>query len=658
MSDHPNALPVGYRLNEYEIKGVLGSGGFGVTYKAYDHDLDKTVAIKEYLPLDFAARIGRTTVGPKSDASKDDYDWGLARLLDEARTLARFDHPHINKVLRFIKANGTAYLVLEYIDGDMLSDLLRDKGHFSEAGIRRMLDELLDGLDAVHKAGYVHRDIKPANIMFRRNGSAVLLDFGAARQARGQTVTKVFTASYAPVEQHLNNPVGARSDIYSLGICAYRCLIGGDESVLVDAPNRALLIQQGQAEKDMPPAVVVGKGKYNDGLLKAIDWAMQVDEGDRPQSVGELQAALAGEVEVAATSTAVNTVKKAVKKDSVKSVSVKVSAQTKETEVPMGWVYGVIGLAVLVAVGAGVGLPQYAQWQEEKIAEAEWQRAAEERRQRQIAEAARQRAAEAERQRKNAEAAADYNAWRNVDCGNESSVRAYLQKYPDGIYREVANECQRQIAAADRAEAERQRQIDEAERQRAAEEWRQRQIAGALKAEKDAFSRLVGRDADASAWQVDIAGATDLHIAAAQGWAKLAQWLIDNGANVHARIKSDGKEMGTTLKKRLDLGSGWHRQGQYPLHFALTDDNVAAAKVLIENGANVNAADTHGRISLHTAAWNNNNKMARFLLDNGANANAQNQHDGTPLDNAIFNDHDSMQSLLRRHGGRCNATCP
>ena len=577
MSDHPNALPAGYRLNEYEIKGVLGSGGFGVTYKAYDHDLDKTVAIKEYLPPDFAVRVGRTTVGPKSEASKDDYDWGLVRVLDEARTLARFDHPHINKVHRFIKANGTAYLVLEYIEGDMLSDLLRDKGRFSEAAIRRMLDELLDGLAAVHKAGYVHRDIKPANIIFRRDGSAVLLDFGAARQVRGKTVTKVLTAGYAPVEQHLNNPVGARSDIYSLGICAYRCLIGGDESVLVDAPNRALLIQQGQADKDMPSAVVVGKGKYSDSLLKAIDWAMQVDEGDRPQSVGELQAVLSGEGEVVATALVVKkTKKKAAKKVRAKR-SVKVD-QTKETEVPMGWVYGVIGLAVLVAVGAGVGLPQYAQWQEEKIAEAEWQRAAEEWRQRQIAEAARQRAAEAERQRKNAEAAADYNAWRNVDCGNESSVRAYLHKYPDGIYRGVANQCQRQIAAADRAEAERQRQIDEAERQRAAEEWRQRQIADALKAEKDAFSRLVGRDADASAWQVDIAGATDLHIAAAQGWAKLAQWLIDNGANVHARIKSDGKEMGTTLKKRLDLGSGWHRQGQYPLHFALTDDNVAAAR--------------------------------------------------------------------------------
>ena len=236
MNDYHNALPAGYRLGEYEIQGVLGSGGFGITYKARDCNLGKSVAIKEYLPSDFAVRDGRTTVKPKSNASKDDYDWGLTRFLDEARTLARFDHPHINKVLRYFQDNGTAYLVLEYIEGDMLSDLLKRKGRFNTVGLRRMLDELLDGLDAVHSAGYIHRDVKPANIIFRRDGSAVLLDFGAARQAigkRSQTITSILTPGYAPVEQYLNtiDAMGAWSDLYSLGVVAYRCLLGGDESV-------------------------------------------------------------------------------------------------------------------------------------------------------------------------------------------------------------------------------------------------------------------------------------------------------------------------------------------------------------------------------------------------------------------------------------------
>ena len=231
--------------------------------------------------------------------SKDDYAWGLERFIDEARTLARFDHPHINKVHRYFQDNGTAYLVLEYVEGDMLSDLLKSKGRFNEAGVRRMLDELLDGLDAVHKAGYIHRDIKPANIIFRRDGGAVLLDFGAARQAigqRSQVITSILTPGYAPVEQYLNtiDAMGAWSDLYSLGVVAYRCLVGGDESVIVDAPSRAHFLRKGEADKDMPAAVVVGAGNYSDGLLKAIDWAMQVDEGERPQSVAEMQAALAG----------------------------------------------------------------------------------------------------------------------------------------------------------------------------------------------------------------------------------------------------------------------------------------------------------------------------------------------------------------------------
>ena len=348
MNDHHNALPAGYRLGEYEIQTVLGSGGFGVTYKAYDHNLDKLVAIKEYLPPEFAVRDGRTTVKPKSSASKDDYIWGLDRFLDEARALARFDHPHINRVHRFFKENGTAYLVLEYIDGDMLSELLKSKGRFNEAGVRRMCDELLDGLAAVHQAGYIHRDIKPANIIFRRDGSAVLLDFGAARQAigqRSQMITSILTPGYAPVEQYLNtaDAMGAWSDLYSLGVVAYRCLVGGDESVVIDAPSRAHFLRKGEGDKDMPAAVVVGAGKYGDDLLKAIDWAMRVDEGERPQSVGEMRGALGGdvaaEVEVeteteakveAKTKTKAKTSAK--QKNSVKSVSAKASTQSEKTQ--------------------------------------------------------------------------------------------------------------------------------------------------------------------------------------------------------------------------------------------------------------------------------------------------------------------------------------
>ena len=127
MPDHLHALPTGYKLNEYRLERVLGSGGFGITYYAWDENLNKPVAIKEYLPSDFAVRTDGTSVRPKSGGDAGDYQWGLERFLDEARALARFDHPHLNQVHRFFEAHGTAYLVLDYIDGETLSQMLESR---------------------------------------------------------------------------------------------------------------------------------------------------------------------------------------------------------------------------------------------------------------------------------------------------------------------------------------------------------------------------------------------------------------------------------------------------------------------------------------------------------------------------------------------------
>ena len=272
MPDHFHALPSGYKLNEYRLERVLGSGGFGITYYAWDENLNKPVAIKEYLPSDFAVRADGTSVRPKSDGDAGDYQWGLTRFLDEARALARFDHPHLNQVHRFFEAHGTAYLVLDYIDGETLGQMLNREGKLSEVPLRRLLNELLSGLEEVHSAGYVHRDVKPGNIMFRADGGAVLLDFGAARQvigAKSKSITAILTPGYAPVEQYDQkaDDVGAWSDIYALGMVAYRCVSGIGESGLIDAVTRVRLERKGELEKDMKPAVVVGKGRYADALL-------------------------------------------------------------------------------------------------------------------------------------------------------------------------------------------------------------------------------------------------------------------------------------------------------------------------------------------------------------------------------------------------------
>ena len=299
--DHIHALPSGTLLEEYRLHSVLGAGGFGITYQAEDTHLNKVVAIKEYLPSEFATRTGTRTVVPHSGTQAQDYHWGLTRFLDEARALARFDHPHLNKVHRYFEANGTAYLVLEYIEGETLGDLLDRRGTLPEVELRRLLAEVLGGLAVVHEADYVHRDVKPGNLMLRSaDSSVVLLDFGAARQVVGQrsrSVTSILTPGYAPIEQYgmRVEDVGPWSDIYALGMVAYRCVSGLRDGQLPDAVTRSG--DQRKGGGDWASAVAVGAGRYAESLLRAIDWAVAVNEEDRPQSVAQWQAALSGEVD-------------------------------------------------------------------------------------------------------------------------------------------------------------------------------------------------------------------------------------------------------------------------------------------------------------------------------------------------------------------------
>ena len=229
---HPlHALPQGHRLQEYELVRVLGMGGFGMTYLGFDHNLDKAVALKEYLPSDIATRTADGSVAPQASTFRGDFQWGLERFLDEARTLARFDHRHIIKVHRFFEAHGTAYIVMEYAEGETLSAHLERKGPLTEAELKTILYPLLDGLEVVHQAAFLHRDIKPGNIVLRaEDASPVLLDFGAARQAIGaksRSVTSIVTPGYAPIEQYSSRGrQGPWTDIYALGGVCYRALTG------------------------------------------------------------------------------------------------------------------------------------------------------------------------------------------------------------------------------------------------------------------------------------------------------------------------------------------------------------------------------------------------------------------------------------------------
>ena len=282
-----HALPQGHRLQEYELMRVLGFGGFGMTYLGFDHNLDKAVAIKEYLPSDIATRTADRSVAPQASDFRGDFQWGLERFLDEARTLARFDHRHIIKVYRFFEAHGTAYIVMEYAEGETLSAYLERKGTLSEAELKGILYPLLDGLEVVHEADFLHRDIKPGNIVLRDvDGSPVLLDFGAARQAIGaksRSVTSIVTPGYAPIEQYSSRGrQGPWTDIYALGGVCYRALTG---QVPEDATDR-------MRNDPLVPVSQRCAGRVSGAFLSAIDLALSVDEGDRPQSIAAWRAVL------------------------------------------------------------------------------------------------------------------------------------------------------------------------------------------------------------------------------------------------------------------------------------------------------------------------------------------------------------------------------
>ncbi len=278
------ALPRGYPLNEYRIESTLGIGGFGVTYLATDGNLNVKVAIKEYLPGDVAMRAEDHSVRTRSPDAAEAFNWGRTRFLEESRTLASFRHPNIVRVMRFFEANRTAYMVMEFVAGEPLQEWIKIRRPLPEPAVSGIAAPLLDGLEVVHRAGYLHRDIKPENIFIRRDGSPVLLDFGSARAlSANKDMTTIVSLGYAPFEQyHARGGEGPWTDLYALGAVLYWVVVGERP---VEAPGRAF-------DDPMVPASKAAAASYSAQLLKAIDWALSPKKEARPQSVAELRGVL------------------------------------------------------------------------------------------------------------------------------------------------------------------------------------------------------------------------------------------------------------------------------------------------------------------------------------------------------------------------------
>ena len=291
----PMVLQAGYELHWYRVESVLGKGAFGITYLAHDVNLDRQVAIKEYLPGQFSTRNTDLTVHPTTDAHKEDFEWGLKRFISEAKILTKFEHPNLVRVFNVFEMNNTAYMVMNYEVGKSLQQILKSRKTLNETELMKIIIPLLDGLEVMHEKGFVHRDIKPGNIFIRSDGSPVLLDFGSARQTRAergkemsevqQTVTTLVSPGYAPIEQYSSNSnrQGPWTDIYGLGATLYKAVTGKMPLAAVDRSETIV-----HDNKDCyQPVSNLGEGRYTEQFLAAIDHAMAFKADERPQDVVE-----------------------------------------------------------------------------------------------------------------------------------------------------------------------------------------------------------------------------------------------------------------------------------------------------------------------------------------------------------------------------------
>ena len=291
LGDNPSALRPGTRLGEFELLSVLGIGGFGIVYLAFDHALEREVAVKEYMPASLAGRTETMHVSLRSQGDADTFALGLKSFVNEAKLLARFDHPSLLKVHRFWEANGTAYMAMPVMRGRTLKEARAEMmSSPDEAWLRAMLGPLLGAIEKLHSEGVYHRDIAPDNIQIEPDGHPVLLDFGAARRVisdKSQMLTAILKPAYAPIEQYAEAgsvKQGPWTDLYALGATLHYLLMNRPPP---PATTRAVHDDASALSTE----ACIG---CSDNFLRIIDWMLAPRPADRPQSVAALREVLDG----------------------------------------------------------------------------------------------------------------------------------------------------------------------------------------------------------------------------------------------------------------------------------------------------------------------------------------------------------------------------
>jgi hypothetical protein len=274
------ALPENFRLGRYRIGSQLGAGAFGITYLAQDLDLQRPVAIKELLPTNIAARFTDGEVGAHTESDEDDWAWAQRRFFDEAQAIAACEHPNVLHVYEIFAAQGTVYMVTRYEKGCDLEAWLKGMERPpGEAELSALLWQLLAGLGAVHRGGFLHRDIKPGNIYMTDRGRPLLIDFGSARQKithKSLDLTRVVTPGYAPFEQYVEDShQGPFTDLYAVGAVMYRAITGKRPP---DAPTRQLSKRNDACLR----LAQEYRGQFRLEFLESIDEALANEAADRP----------------------------------------------------------------------------------------------------------------------------------------------------------------------------------------------------------------------------------------------------------------------------------------------------------------------------------------------------------------------------------------
>jgi hypothetical protein len=290
-----DALPEGARLGEFEIRRVLGAGGFGIVYEAWDHALEREVALKEYLPVTLAGRGPGYRVTIRASNHDETFALGLRSFVNEARLLARFDHPSLLKVYRFWEDNGTAYMAMPLYHGRTLRQVRQAMaaGSPGETWVRTLVEPMLGALEKLHAEGVFHRDIAPDNILMTDEGRPVLLDFGAARRVIGDrthALTAILKPHFAPIEQYADVSSvrqGPWTDLYGLAATVYYLLVGQPP---LPAAARAI-------HDELVPLARLMPANCSLSFLQAMDWAMAVRPAERPQSAAIWRDVLEGRID-------------------------------------------------------------------------------------------------------------------------------------------------------------------------------------------------------------------------------------------------------------------------------------------------------------------------------------------------------------------------